>query len=128
MIALALEMTDAEIVEVIIYGVVFLFVITALFVINRMARIGFGSKVRSTLNPFAMSPEDLKKLEAKGQLTAEEAKAVKQAMVRRFMERAKEDEQVRSLPANADLVLQVEAEKKLREAGIDPEPGEEKKP
>jgi len=116
MITLALEITDPEVVEVIIYGIAILFIIIGLFVIIPILRICIGSKIRSTMNPYAMSPDDLKKLQAKGQLTEEEAKAVKRAMARRFLERAKEDEKVRSLPANAELVLSIEAERQLKEA------------
>ena len=83
--------SDEDFIEVFIWGVVFLFAIVLLFIINRVLRDQLGRYVRSQRTPFAVSPEDLERMKKAGQLTEEELKAIRQTVARKVVERAEQE-------------------------------------
>lgn len=103
-----------------IWGILFLFVIIGLFVVSRLLRATAESRVKGQVTPFAMTPEDIDKLKAKGKLTEEELKKVREAMARKFLERAKEEEETRRKPVDAAVALAAEEERILRGEAKDP--------
>lgn len=100
-------MTEISFSEVLVYGVIITFLVIALFVLNRILRVSVGEKVKRTELPFGMSPTDLDKLKSSGTLTEEEMKQIRQAMGRRFIERARAEEEKKKIPANAELALRM---------------------
>lgn len=111
-----LVLLEKDYLEVFIYGVVFVFIIVLLFILNRFLRVGVGNKVKTQQTPFAMTREDLDRLKQSGALSEEEIKHIKDTMNRRFLERMKEEEEARRKPAKADVIL-TEAEKEILGGG-----------
>lgn len=95
--------SDEDFIEVFIWGVAFLFVIVMLFILNRVLRDQLGNYVRGQRTPFAVTPSDLDKMKEEGLLSEEEAKAIRQAIARKVVERAEQEAQAREAKTQGKL-------------------------
>lgn len=110
--------------EMLVYGILFVFVIIALFIVNRLMRDSIGSRVRNRSLEFGMTIQDLDRMREAGEISEEEYKEIKSSLSRRYMEIAKEAEEKRRKSMNAEVALQAEEAKFLKEGAppkVEPE-------
>ncbi|CAN5172718.1 hypothetical protein BH09SUM1_BH09SUM1_22710 [soil metagenome] len=88
--------TEEGYTEIIVWGVVIIGLVLALFIVSKVVKQSAAGKVRGIQNPFGMSAGDIEKMKERGGLTTEELQKIRQTMGRRFIERAKEEEEARS--------------------------------
>ena len=123
--AVGVFFSDADFMEVFIWGFIFVFIIIFLFILNRLLRLQIGSKVKRSQLPFGMSPADLDKLKETGQLTDEELKRIRHTLARKIVERAEEEERIKNqdpLAQQASTVgkeLHKEEIERLRDLKVD---------
>jgi hypothetical protein len=95
--------SDEAFYELLTYGVLFILLVIALFLISRLYVALSGTRGKPTV--FGMDVSDVEKLKTKGGLTDEEAKAIRAAMSRRLLERVKEEEKLKKMPSKAEAAL-----------------------
>lgn len=86
---------EDQFIETVIYALLFLFMVAALFVVSKLIKHQTTTRIRNQQTPFAMTTTDLEKMKASGQLTEEELKAIRRTMARNLMERTEEEERKR---------------------------------
>ncbi len=96
---------DPDFSYVAIYGGICIILVLFLIILSRILRFSFGSKVKNTALPFAMTREDIERMKEEGEITDEEYKRIKETMSKRFIERVKAEEEARKRPGRADAVL-----------------------
>jgi hypothetical protein len=99
--------TDDDFFEVLVWGIIFVFVIVGLFILNRVLRITYGGKVRSMGLDFGMKTQDLEKMKEEGQISEEEFKRIKKAMAKQYMSIAMSEERKTKMAEDVEVALQV---------------------
>ena len=110
--------SDDRFVEMLLWGIGFVFVLIGMFIVARLLKYQIGNKVKESPLPFGMSASDLEKIQKDGQLTDEEIKAVRRTMARKIVARAMEEEKARKGPSSAAAAIAA-VEEKLRTQGVE---------
>ena len=102
---------EDDIIEVVIYGGIFVVLVILLILVKIFYGVYAKRKVRNMRVPFGLAPEDLGMMKEKAGLTEEELKAVRASMARQMLERDKAEKEAARMPKKAEAILSmVEAE------------------